>query len=88
MSNRPDPVIEQIEAELKDSRFQRWDVEAFLANRHQAKIEALRASENKWARRWQAVQDIFWAIMGFIGVVTTHVVLGLWLLTGEFPLHP
>lgn len=88
MNDRPDPIIEQIEADLRDARFRSWDVETFLANRHQAKIEALKTPENKWARRWQVAQEMFWAVMGFVGVTTTMIVLGLWLLSGVYPLRP
>lgn len=87
MSDQSDPAIEQIEVELRASRFEAWDVETFLADRHQAKILALEASENKWVRRWQVVKEIYWAIMAFIGCITTMTAVGVWLLTGEFLFH-
>jgi hypothetical protein len=82
-----DPVIEQLEAELHESRFKAWDVETFLANRHQAKIEALTDPESKWRQRWQVTKEVATAISAMVGYVTVATIAGLWLVTGEFPLH-
>lgn len=82
-----DPAIERIEAELRESRFKAWDVETFLANRHQAKIEALKSSQNPWRPRWQAAKEIGVAVLAFIGYLTVVSVAAGWLLTGNFPLH-
>jgi len=80
-----DPAIEQIEAELRESRFKPWDVETFLANRHQAKIDALTAPQDKRTRRLQVAREIVTGMLTFVGYVTVLAVLGAWLLTGEFP---
>lgn len=80
-----DPALEQIEDELRESRFKPWDVETFLANRHQAKIDALTAPQDKRTRRLQVAREIATGILTFVGFVTVMTVLGVWLLTGEFP---
>jgi hypothetical protein len=82
-----DPVIDQIEAELHESRFKAWDVETFLANRHQAKIEALTRPRNKWQLRRQIAREAIAAISSLVGYATLATIAGLWLLTGEFPLR-
>lgn len=87
----PDPTIERIEAELRESQFRAWDVETFLAGRHQAKIEALTAapeSRSPWRRRWFITKEVATVIMAFVGYVTVGTIGGLWLLTGVFPVHP
>lgn len=83
-----DPALDQIEADLRESRFKPWDVETFLANRHQAKIDALTAPENKWGQRWQVANDLTAMLLTFVGYLTVMTIAGLWLVTGEFPLPP
>jgi hypothetical protein len=80
-----DPAIEQLEAELRESRFKPWDVEIFLANRHQAKIEALTAPDDKWLRRRAAAGEILTAVFALVGQVAVVVSAGVWLLTGRLP---
>lgn len=82
-----DPAIERIEAELRESRFKAWDVETFLANRHQSKIDALKSSQSPWRPRWQVAKEIGVAVLAFIGYLTVVSVAAGWLLTGDFPLH-
>lgn len=78
-----DPAIARIEAELSESRFQPWDVETFLANRHQAKIETLTGEPDKpWPRRWAAAKEIAWNLAAIVGTLTTVTGVGVWLLTG------
>lgn len=80
-----DPAIEQLEAELRESRFKAWDVETFLANRHQAKIDALTAPAegNAPGRLWRVVKELTVMVCAFVGYITIVTVTGLWLLTGE-----
>lgn len=80
-----DPAIERLEAELRDSRFKPWDVETFLAKRHQAKIEALTAPEDKWQRRGQAFREACSALAALVGYVAIMASAGSWLLTGHLP---
>lgn len=80
----PDEALEQLEAEIRTSRTQAWDVEEFLARRHQAKIEALTAPEApNWAKRWQATKELFWGLMALIGWVATCTMVFFWILTGN-----
>ena len=83
-----DPALEQLEAELHESRFGAWDVETFLANRHQAKIDALTAPGDKWKQRRQVAKEMVTAILALVGYATIITLVGLWLVTGEFPLGP
>src|SRR5690606_22493680 len=65
MGRPTDPAIEEIEAQLRESRLKAWDVETFLAKRHQAKIEALNAkieTLNEPRGKWIAAKDIAMAI--------------------------
>ena len=82
-----DQTIERLEAELRESRFMPWDVETFLAKRHQTKIEALTATENKWARHWLVIKEIATFVLAYIGFATISTIAGAWLLLGEFPIH-
>lgn len=61
----------------------------FLANRHQAKIEALTGGEveNPLARWWVVVREILNAFAWYIGIMAIVTVAGLWALVGEFPIH-
>lgn len=82
------PTIEQLEDELRNSRTQAWEVETFLAKRHQAKIEALTEPErSRWSRRWEVAKEAFWELMGVFGVLMFHIILALWILQGRFPLR-
>ena len=84
-----DPAIERIEAELRVSRSQAWDVETFLANRHRAKIEALTGEPDKpWARRWAATKEVSLLIAAFFGYFSIIAGLGRWLVTGTLYLPP
>jgi len=83
-----DPTIEQIEAEIRSSQFSAWDVEEFLARRHQAKIDALTSTESKWRGRWQVAKELGTLALTFIGYLTVITVGGVWLLTGQFPIVP
>ena len=87
MPMRRDPDIEQLEAELRDSRFEPWDVETFLAKRHQAKIDALTATEDKWQQRGQVFREAMTGIAAFVGYVTIAASAGFWLLNGYFPFN-
>jgi hypothetical protein len=60
-------------------------VETFLVSRHQAKIEALTASENQWKRRWQVTQEIAFHAAALVGYAVTVTAFGVWLLAGGFP---
>lgn len=80
------PTIEQLEDELRNSRTQAWEVETFLANRHQAKIEALTEPDSQWSRRWEVAKEVFWGVMGIAGFLLIDIIIGLWIVTGEFPL--
>ena len=84
---KPDQAIERLEAELRESRFMPWDVETFLAKRHQAKNEALTAPGNKWARGWLITKEIATILFAYIGFVTVMTIACLWLLLGEFPIR-
>lgn len=83
-----DPTIERIEAELRESRFTPWDVETFLANRHQAKIEALTAPQNPWLRRWVAAKDVAWNLAACVGTIAVIQGAGIWLVTGRLVIPP
>lgn len=74
-------TIAQIEAELRESRTQAWDVETFLANRHQAKIEALTESESGLPRMWEATKQVATMLFAYVGFVTVMTLAGWWLLT-------
>lgn len=78
-----DPEIERLEAELHRSRFEKWDVETLLADRHRAKIEALERPKSKGAARLQVAKEIAEELFMYIGMVATVVMLNLWVLTGS-----
>jgi DNA topoisomerase VI subunit A len=81
----PDPDIERLEAELRQSRFQKWEVETFLANRHRAKIEALTPAEGEQVSKVQILKELADVLLIFVGRTTLFVLFGVWLLKG-FPL--
>lgn len=87
LAQNSDDTLEQLEEEIRTSRTQAWDVEEFLARRHQAKIEALTTSDApSWTKRWAATKELLWAVMGLVGV---YVVIGtafLSLLSGRLEL--
>lgn len=85
MGRPTDPAIEEIEAQLRESQFKTWDVETFLAKRHQAKIEALTAPTNNWRKWRQIAREAATAISSLIGYATIITLAGGWLLTGQFP---
>ena len=85
---RPDPEIERLEADLRRSRFEPWDVEKLLADRHRAKIEALEKPKSTWAYRWQVVREVTDPAFLFIGWVASLVFVTVWALTGEYPFQP
>lgn len=80
---RPDPEIERLEAELHQSRVERWDVETFLAERHRAKIAALTANEDRTGARLQVAKEIADTVFVLIGKMATIAMLALWFLTGS-----
>lgn len=79
-----DPSIEKLEADIQASRFQQWDVEAFLIRRHQAKIDALTEQNSKAAPIWQITKELGIHLLALIGFVAVTSSIGLWLLTGDF----
>lgn len=78
-----DTSIEKLEAELQASRFQQWDVDAFLIRRHQAKIDALTEQNSKAAPIWQITKEIGIHLLAAVGCVAILSGLGAWLLTGR-----
>ena len=77
---RSDPEIESLEAELQRSRFEKWDVETFLVERHQAKIEALQKPTGKLKSAWLVFREITDPAAIFVGWAFAYVVFVLWLL--------
>lgn len=80
-----DPAIARIEAELRESRFKPWDVETFLANRHQAKIDALTEPSEGWRRYWVSFCEMYDAVALYFGRLFVIVALGLslsWMIYG------
>jgi hypothetical protein len=77
---QPDPEIERLEDDLRRSRFEPWDVEAFLAKRQRAKLEALEAPRSTPARAWQVFREITDPFAVFVGWVTLYVWFLLWML--------
>lgn len=74
-----DPTIERIEAELRESRTQAWDVETFLANRYQAKIEAIqKPTANPWMRAWSNAAELFDIVALHFGRLFVVCGIGLW----------
>ena len=81
------PTIEELEHELRQSRTQAWDVEKFLAARHQAKIDKLEAPGSKMAKRWVATKEALWHLSAVFGIIALYSIGTVWLLDGRFPLH-
>ncbi|MEM8616618.1 MAG: hypothetical protein AAGF20_06750 [Pseudomonadota bacterium] len=80
-----DQSIEQIEADLRESRFTKWDVETFLENRHKAKIERLQKPKGRWALYWEVFRDLAVFVLAYFGFAVLMAMLGGWLLTGAWP---
>lgn len=83
----PDKIIEQIEADLRESQFGVWEVEKLLAKRHQARIDALTKTESTARRRGQIAYELVFIFLAFVGFLTIGGVAGAWLLAGDFPLQ-
>lgn len=83
----PPPTIEELEDELRTSRTQAWDVETFLAKRHQAKIDELSAPRSKWARGWTAAKDLAVTLVGIAGIYLIASSVLVWALFGEWPIR-
>jgi hypothetical protein len=83
-----DPVIAQIEAELRESRFKPWDAETFLAERHRAKIEALTEPQGTWSRRWEVTKEAATIVSAFVGYLAISATVIGWVITGDFVLKP
>ena len=79
----PDPEIERLEADLRRSRLERWEVETLLADRHRAKIEALERPKNRLAYRWRVFREITDPFMIYVGWAFTYGLFVVWLLTGS-----
>ena len=77
---RSDPEIERLEAELHRSRFEKWDVETFLVERHQAKIEALTKPKGKLKSAWLVFREITDPFAIFVGWGTLYFMFVLWML--------
>jgi hypothetical protein len=77
---RPDPEIERLEADLARSRFEKWEVETLLADRHRAKIEALERPRSKLAFRWRVFRELTDPVFLYVGWVGSFNVLVLWSL--------
>lgn len=76
---RSDPEIESLEAELQRSRFEKWDVETFLVERHQAKIEALQKPTGKLKSAWLVFREFTDPVAMYVGWVTTYCAFLFWL---------
>lgn len=78
---RSDPEIERLEADLHRSRFEKWDVETFLVERHQAKIDALtKPKGGKLRSAWLVFREITDPFAIFVGWAFAYLVFVLWLL--------
>lgn len=83
MSIDPKYGIEELEADLHESQFKKWDVETFLADRHRSKVEALTAPGERWAVRRQVAKEVASAVFLFVGQITIVTLFGHWFLTGN-----
>lgn len=77
---RSDPEIERLEAELHRSRFEKWDVENFLVERHQAKIEALTKPTGKLKSAWLVFREITDPFAIFVGWAFIYCMGVFWML--------
>ena len=75
---QPDPEIESLEADLRRSRFEKWDVENFLADRHRAKAEALTKPER--VSKWLIFREITDPFIIYVGWVTLYCLFVFWML--------
>jgi hypothetical protein len=80
-----DPEIEHLEAELRASQFERWDVEKLLIERHEARIAALEKPRADWRRWWQVTKEISFSICAFVGYLTIITSAGVWFVSGDLP---
>ena len=80
-----DPSIEQLEADLQASRFQKWEVEVFLEKRHKAKIEKLNQVEGRRAIAWAALKELILFVFAYLGFAGLLAFIGLGLLVGAWP---
>lgn len=81
----PDPEIERLEEDLARSRFEKWDVETLLADRHRAKIEALEKPKSRWAFRWQVFRECTDPLFLYFGWAGAYFMLVMWTLgSGPF----
>lgn len=83
-SGKRDIVIDELEAEIRESQFNQWDAEAFLIKRHQAKIEKLREPRSKILSVWEGVKELGTFIFAYVGFAGVCCAAALWLLTGSF----
>ena len=79
MPQRHDPEIERLEADLRRSRLEKWDVEKLLADRHRAKIEALEKPKVGLASAWRVFREITDPTMIYVGWACTYCLFVLWL---------
>ena len=77
---QPDPEIERLEADLRRSRFERWEVETLLADRHRARIEALTPRKGKRVPMWVIVRELTDPVFLYLGWAGSLAALSLWML--------
>ena len=65
---------------MRRSRFERWEVETLLADRHRAKIAALTAPENKRVPVWPIVRELTDMVFLYVGKAGTAAALALWMM--------
>ena len=76
-----DQTIERIEADLRESRFTKWDAETFLEDRHNAKIAELRRSESRARTYWLAFKEVGGMVLSYVGFATLAALAGYALLS-------
>jgi hypothetical protein len=79
-----DPEIEQLEADLHRSRFEKWDVETFLADRHRAKADALTNPKSPRVGVWRLFRELTDPVFVYVGWVALLNLWALWML-GALP---
>lgn len=72
--------MQALEAEIARSRFQAWDAEAFLINRHKSRIDALTETRGQWRERWQVTREIADVFCLFAGRIAVIAAIGVGLL--------
>jgi len=80
-----DKAIEVLEADIRKSQFSAWDVETFLAKRHQAKIDALEKPRGNWGRRWLVTKELGVYFLAAVGFMALNIAFGVWLVGGYVP---